>query len=131
MTGPVRYKKLCEQRGLGTEPRHVEVVPAKPKRLEDRARLRRNGAGAFITGTLTGRRCQPNPHLRRRSAASRLKKIGSRWRKLPPDKIAVIVRAVLRHAQRLADMAGGNDVSVSTVHRWVREVIDLLAGGRI
>jgi hypothetical protein len=56
-----------------------------------------------------------------------LKKIGSRWRKLPPGKIAVIVLAVLRHDQRLADMAGGNDVSASTVHRWVWEVIGLLA----
>lgn len=36
-----------------------------------------------------------------------LKAIGSRWRKLPPGKIALVVLAVLRHAQRLADMAGG------------------------
>ena len=56
-----------------------------------------------------------------------LKKIGSRWRKLPPGKIAVIVLAVLRHDQRLADLAGGNDVAPSTVRRWVLEVIGLLA----
>jgi hypothetical protein len=56
-----------------------------------------------------------------------LKKIGSRWRKLPPGRIAVIVLAVLRHDQRLADMAGGNGVSASTVRRWVLEVISLLA----
>ncbi|MFF3665796.1 transposase family protein [Microtetraspora malaysiensis] len=56
-----------------------------------------------------------------------LKAIGSRWRKLPPGKIAVIVLAVLRHDQRLADMAGGNDVSAGTVRRWVREVLRLLA----
>ncbi|MFJ2034123.1 hypothetical protein [Streptosporangium sp. NPDC087985] len=43
-----------------------------------------------------------------------LKAIGSRWRKLPAGKIAVIVLAVLRHDQRLADMAGGNDVSPAT-----------------
>lgn len=47
-SGPVRCKKLCEQLGLGTEPRHVEAVRAKLKRLEDRGWLRRNGAGAFI-----------------------------------------------------------------------------------
>jgi hypothetical protein len=58
---------------------------------------------------------------------ARLKAIGSRWRKLPPRKIAVIVLAVLRHDQRLADMAGGNDISASTIRRWVGEVIDLLA----
>jgi DDE superfamily endonuclease len=56
-----------------------------------------------------------------------LKRIGSRWRKRPPGRIAVIVLAVLRHDQRLADMAGGNGVSASTVRRWVLEVIGLLA----
>ncbi|MBL3671726.1 transposase [Streptomyces sp. M2CJ-2] len=56
-----------------------------------------------------------------------LKKIGSRWRKLPPGRIATIVLAVLRHDQRLADMAGGNRISATTVRRWVMEVIELLA----
>jgi hypothetical protein len=56
-----------------------------------------------------------------------LKAIGSRWRKLSPGKIATIVVAVLRHDQRLADIAGGNSVSASTVRRWVLEVIELLA----
>ncbi|EGX55392.1 hypothetical protein SZN_33106 [Streptomyces zinciresistens K42] len=37
-----------------------------------------------------------------------LKTIGSRWRALPPGQIVVIVLAVLRHDQRIADMAGGN-----------------------
>ncbi|MFJ9847875.1 hypothetical protein [Streptomyces sp. NPDC101150] len=39
-----------------------------------------------------------------------LKAIRLRWRALPPGRIAVIVLAVLRHDQRLADMAGGNDI---------------------
>ncbi|MGI5135388.1 hypothetical protein [Streptomyces sp. CA-106110] len=56
-----------------------------------------------------------------------LKKIGSRWRKLPPGQIATIVLAVLRHDQRLADMAGGNRISATTVRRWVLEAIELLA----
>ncbi|MDX3848662.1 transposase family protein [Streptomyces europaeiscabiei] len=56
-----------------------------------------------------------------------LKAIRSRWRILPPGKIAVIVLAVPRHDQRLADMAGGNDVSESTVRRWRDELIRLLA----
>ncbi|MEU1266930.1 transposase family protein [Streptomyces cellulosae] len=55
----------------------------------------------------------------------RLEAIRSRWRILPPGRIAVIVLAVLR--QRLADMAGGNDVSESTVRRWRDELITLLA----
>jgi DDE superfamily endonuclease len=56
-----------------------------------------------------------------------LKKTGSRWRKLPPGKIALIVPAVLRHDRRLAGMAGGNSVSASTTGRWTWEVIGLLA----
>lgn len=50
-TGPVRCRQLCEQLGLGTEPRHVEAVRAKLKRLEDRGWLHRNGAGAFHAAT--------------------------------------------------------------------------------
>ncbi|KUL35642.1 transposase [Streptomyces regalis] len=58
---------------------------------------------------------------------SHLKKIGSRWRKLSPGRIALIVLAVLRHDQRLADMADAYQVSASTVRRWLLEVIHLLA----
>jgi hypothetical protein len=57
----------------------------------------------------------------------RLKAIRSRWRILPPGKIAVIVLAVQRHDQCLADMAGGNNISESTVRRWRDEAIGLLA----
>ena len=56
-----------------------------------------------------------------------LKAIRSRWRILLPGRIAVIVLAVLRHDQRPADMAGGNNVSESTVRRWRDELITLLA----
>ena len=35
--------------------------------------------------------------------------------------------ATLRHDHRLADLAGGNGVSASTIHRWTWEVIGLLA----
>ncbi len=51
----------------------------------------------------------------------------SRWRKAGPGTQAIIVLAMLRHDQRLSDMAGGNDVSASTIRRWVQEVIELLA----
>ncbi|MEV7391096.1 MULTISPECIES: hypothetical protein [unclassified Streptomyces] len=44
-----------------------------------------------------------------------LRAIRSRWWILPPGKIVVIVLAVLRHDQRLADLAGGNNISESTV----------------
>jgi hypothetical protein len=56
-----------------------------------------------------------------------LKKIGSRWRALPAGKIAGIVLAVLRCGQRPGDLAGGNGVHRTTVTRWVREVVGLLA----
>ncbi|MEW2490443.1 hypothetical protein [Streptomyces sp. NPDC048411] len=45
----------------------------------------------------------------------RLKKIGSRWRALPPGKNAAIVLAVLRCDQRPADLAGGNGIHRTTV----------------
>ena len=56
-----------------------------------------------------------------------LKKIGSRWRKLPPGNIALIALATLRHDHRLADIAGGNGVSASTIDGWTWEIIGLLA----
>ncbi|KPI06332.1 DDE transposase family protein [Streptomyces mirabilis] len=39
----------------------------------------------------------------------------------------MIVLAALRHDQRLADLAGGNGLSRTTVDRWLKEMIDLLA----
>lgn len=56
-----------------------------------------------------------------------LKAIRSRWRILPAGKIAEIVLALLCHDQRLADMAGGNNVSEVTVRRWRDELKGLLA----
>ncbi|MGW2103709.1 transposase family protein [Streptomyces olivaceoviridis] len=56
-----------------------------------------------------------------------LKKIGSWWRALSAGRIAGIVLAVLRCDQRPSDLAGGNGVHRTTVSRWVREVVGLLA----
>ncbi|MEU6018293.1 transposase family protein [Streptomyces sp. NPDC047515] len=58
---------------------------------------------------------------------SRLKAIRSPFRPLPPGRIAVLVLAMLRHDQRLLDLAGGNGVPESTLRRWRDEMIDLLA----
>ncbi|MDG9703324.1 transposase family protein [Streptomyces sp. DH37] len=57
----------------------------------------------------------------------RRKQLGTRWRKVAPGTQAIVVLAVLRHDQRLVDMAGGNAVSASTVRRWILEVLGLLA----
>ncbi|MGX4695086.1 transposase family protein [Streptomyces sp. JNUCC 63] len=56
-----------------------------------------------------------------------LKKIGSRWRALPAGRIATIVLAVLRCDQRPGGLAGGNGIHRTTVTRWVREAVGLLA----
>jgi hypothetical protein len=56
-----------------------------------------------------------------------LTKIGSRWRKLPSGRQALIVLAVLRHDQRAADLAGAYGISRQTITRWTGEVIALLA----
>jgi hypothetical protein len=56
-----------------------------------------------------------------------LKKIRSPWRALPAGRIAAIVLAVLRCDQRPGDLAGGNGIHRTTVTRWVREVVGLLA----
>lgn len=56
-----------------------------------------------------------------------LKAIRSRWRSRTAGQIAVLVLAVLRHDQRAADLAGGNDIAESTVRRWTNEIIGLLA----
>jgi len=54
------------------------------------------------------------------------------WRLAPaavlaPFDYAGIVLAVLRCDQRPGDLAGGNGVHRTTVTRWVREVVGLLA----
>jgi len=56
-----------------------------------------------------------------------LKTIRSRWRSRTAGQIAVLVLAVLRHDQCAADLAGGNQVSATTIRRWCDEVIALLA----
>lgn len=57
----------------------------------------------------------------------RRKQLGTRRRRGTPGTQAIVVLAVLRHDQRLVDMAGGNAVSASTVRRWILEVLGLLA----
>lgn len=70
------------------------------------------------SATLNWLSCQIRGHL---------KKIGSRWRALSAGRIAEIVLAVLRCDQRPGDLAGGNGVHRTTVSRWMREVVGLVA----
>lgn len=55
------------------------------------------------------------------------RRVGSRWRKLPDQQVAIIVLAVLRHDQRPADLATAYQVSHHSVRRWVRQTITTLA----
>lgn len=53
--------------------------------------------------------------------------IGSRWRKLPPGRQALLVLAHLRNGDCYARLAAGFGIGVATVFRYVREAVDLLA----
>ncbi|ODU05913.1 MAG: hypothetical protein ABS81_06115 [Pseudonocardia sp. SCN 72-86] len=50
-----------------------------------------------------------------------------RWRKLTPDRQALLVVAYLRKGETHADLACGFGVGTSTVYRYVREALALLA----
>ena len=58
---------------------------------------------------------------------SHLRAIRSPFRSQPAGRIAVLVLAMLRHDQRLLDLAGGNGVPESTLRRWRDEMVGLLA----
>jgi hypothetical protein len=53
--------------------------------------------------------------------------LGGRWRRLPAHQQALMTLAHLRNGDTLARLAIGFAVSVSTVWRYLREAIDLLA----
>jgi hypothetical protein len=53
--------------------------------------------------------------------------LGGRWRRLPAHEQALMTLAHLRNGDTLARLAVGFAVSVSTVWRYLREAIDLLA----
>lgn len=55
------------------------------------------------------------------------KSVGSRWRKLPVDRHALLVLAWLRSGDTYTRLAGGFGVGVATVYRYLREAVDLLA----
>lgn len=64
----------------------------------------------------------------RDAIASYRNQVKSRWRKLSNGQAAALVLAYLRHDQRLRDLAAGNQISASTLHRWVQQVLTVLAG---
>ncbi|CAM5605422.1 hypothetical protein Sdia_35950 [Streptomyces diastaticus subsp. diastaticus] len=57
----------------------------------------------------------------------RRREIGTRWRRLPVGRQALLALAHLRCGDTYARLAAGFGIGVATVYRYIREVIDLLA----
>jgi hypothetical protein len=55
------------------------------------------------------------------------RRVGSRWRRLPPGRQALLVLAHLRRNETFAALAAAFGVGAATAHRYVTEVIELLA----
>jgi hypothetical protein len=55
------------------------------------------------------------------------KQMGSRWRRLDPGRQALLVLAHLRNGDTSARLAAGFAIGVTTVWRYIREAVDLLA----
>src|SRR6476660_1775712 len=53
--------------------------------------------------------------------------MGSRWRRLPPGRQALLVLAHLRKGETYTALAGGFGVGTTTVFRYVREGVAVLA----
>ena len=53
--------------------------------------------------------------------------LGSRWRRLPAERQALLVLAHLRCGDTYARLAAGFRVGATTVWRYVTELVDLLA----
>ncbi|MEU9858920.1 transposase family protein [Streptomyces sp. NPDC047974] len=66
----------------------------------------------FLTGRLEARR----------------REIGTRWRRLPASRQALLALAHLRCGDTYAQLAAGFDVGIATVYRYIREVVEALAG---
>ncbi|MFC5748099.1 helix-turn-helix domain-containing protein [Actinomadura rugatobispora] len=54
-------------------------------------------------------------------------RVGSWWRRLPPGRQALLVLVHLRRNKTFAGLAAAFDVGAATAHRYVIEVIELLA----
>jgi len=58
---------------------------------------------------------------------ARRTQLRTRWRRLAPGRQALLVVAHLRKGETYADLACGFAVGTSTVYRYLREALDLLA----
>jgi hypothetical protein len=53
--------------------------------------------------------------------------VGCRWRRLSPERQALLVLAHLRNGDTYARLAAGFGIGLATVYRYIREAVDLLA----
>src|SRR5689334_8435701 len=53
--------------------------------------------------------------------------LGTKWRRLPVGRQALLVVAHLRKGETYADLAHGFEIGTTTVYRYLREGIDVLA----
>jgi hypothetical protein len=65
-------------------------------------------------------------HLTRQLAAHR-REIGTRWRRLPVGRQALLALAHLRCGDPYAQLAAGFEIGIATVYRYIREAVDVLA----
>lgn len=65
----------------------------------------------FLTGRLTARR----------------REIGTRWRRLPASRQALLALAHLRRGDTDAQLAVGFRIGITTVYRYIREAVEALA----
>lgn len=64
----------------------------------------------FLTGQLTARR----------------QEIGTRWRRLPAGRQALLALAHLRCGDTYAQLAAGFGIGIATVYRYIREAVEAL-----
>ncbi|MGW1842291.1 transposase family protein [Streptomyces sp. NPDC001966] len=64
--------------------------------------------------------------LTERLKASR-QEIGTRWRRLPAERQALLALAHLRCGDTYAQLAAGFGVGIATVYRYIREAVEVLA----
>ncbi|MGX1950487.1 transposase family protein [Streptomyces anulatus] len=59
--------------------------------------------------------------------AVRQREIGTRWRRLPASRQALLAQAHLRCGDTYAQLAAGFGIGIATVYRYIREAIEVLA----
>jgi hypothetical protein len=60
--------------------------------------------------------------------AARRREIGTRWRRLPAARQALLALAHLQCGDTYAQLAAGFGIGIATVYRYIRESVEVLAG---